>query len=181
MKNQFALIGLMLAIVWLSFGCKDDDDQILIPEHLTLQAIGVATGTPVTESLPGVGSEVTGNAFVMDFFDKETGERLGSVTDINVQAETFEDGSMQGENYTIFTFDDDSSTIVMHNIIDMTPVDSVTMNAIIATENTQYNVIGGTGKFADITGGSTLNATLDMSEFAVGTVGFDCTYGVNFN
>lgn len=69
----------------------------------------------------------------------------------------------------------------MHNFIDMTPIDNATLEATIQPENAEYNVIGGTGRFAGIKGGSTLDATLDMTEFANGTVGFDCVYEINLD
>lgn len=182
MKYKFAFISLIFIATSSIIGCKDDNiNQAYEPKELTVQAVGTATGTPATALLPGVNIEVTGNAFTMDLFDKQTGELLGSVTDINVEAETFEDGSMKGENYTIFTFKEDESKIVLHNFIDMTPIDSTTLNGIIQSENTKDNVIGGTGRFADVSGGSTLNAILDMTNFAEGTVGFDCTYHITLN
>ena len=69
----------------------------------------------------------------------------------------------------------------MHNFIDMTPIDKVTLNGVIQPQNTKENVIAGTGKFAGVSGGSELNAILDMTKFAEGTVGFDCTYEIALN
>ncbi|MBT34097.1 MAG: hypothetical protein CMO01_30915 [Thalassobius sp.] len=175
---------LLLLFTISLISCDEKDDNHLSPEapkQLTLQAIGVATGIPISTVIEGVDIEVSGNAFTMDLFNKETGAHIGIVTDINVFAETFEDGSMQGENYTIFTFDEDNSTLVMHNFINMTPIDNTTLQAVIDTPKTESNVIGGTGKFAGELGGSTLNATLDMTEFAIGTIGFNCTYGIKLN
>jgi len=178
---MFFLLTLLSAFALWS--CEEDQDNPTpeIPETLTLHAVGVATGTPVKTQIEGIGLEVEGNAFVMDFYDKNTGERIGSLTDINVAAETFDDGSMKGENYSVFTFEEDNSTLVMHNFIDMTPIDNATLEATIQPENAEYNVIGGTGRFAGIKGGSTLDAILDMTEFANGTVGFDCVYGINLD
>ena len=183
METKFLIMVRLLAISFVIFSCNKEDENVSekVPGSLTLQAIGVATGIPVTEQLPGVNMEVTGNAFIMDFFDKKSGEKLGSLTDINVTADNFEDGSMNAENYTIFRFDKDNSALVLHNFIEMTPIDEVTLNGIIQPENTIYNVIGGTGKFAGIRGGSTLDAILDMTAFANGTIGFDCTYGIKLN
>ncbi len=82
------------------------------------------------------------------------------------------DGSMNAENYTVFTFEDDNSTLLLHNFIEMTPIDQVTLHGVIPAAKAQYNVVGGTGRFA---GGATLDAILDMTQFAQGTIGFDCT------
>ena len=182
MKNTIALFALALSLILTFSSCDKNDEAVpKITDQYTLQAIGIATATPVETTIEGVGIKVAGNAFSMDLLDQKTGKHIGTVTDINVAAETFEDGSMKGENYTIFSFDEDNSTLVLHNFIDMTPLDSTTLKAIIQPENTKQNVIGGTGKFANATGGSTLNATLDMSEFSVGTIGFDCIYGIKLN
>ena len=180
MKNSIVIYFLIISFSYSLFSC-DDYEENTTPkvEQFTLQAIGTATGLPVQTKIDGIDLEVTGNAFTMDFFNKQTGERIGSVTDINVTAETFDDGSMIGENYTVFTFDEDNSTLVLHNFIEMTPIDSVTMEAVIKKENTKTNLIGGTGRFANENGGSTLNAVLDMSEFAKGIVGFNCTYSIS--
>ncbi|UZR98063.1 hypothetical protein [Chondrinema litorale] len=184
MKHSFLMYILFFLFTTSLVSCDDNEDDNLSPEkpkQFTLQAIGVATGIPIQTVIEGVDIEVSGNAFTMDLFNKETGTLIGSVTDINVFAETFEDGSMQGENYTIFTFDEDNSTLVMHNFIDMTPIDNTTLQAVIDAPKTESNVIGGTGKFNGELGGSTLNATLDMTEFANGTIGFNCTYGIKIN
>lgn len=179
MNTSKLFITLLFALSLGLVACDDEDDNTpAVPQEYTLQAVGVATGTPVETTLEGIDLEVAGNAFVMDFFDKQTGERLGSVADINVAAETFEDGSMDAENFTVFTFEDDNSTLILHNFIEMTPVDSVTLHGTIPTAKAKYNVIGGTGRFAGAAGGSTLDATLDMTQFAQGTIGFDCTYDV---
>ena len=163
--------------------CNDDDGDHLPPEEtpqaLALNAVGTATAQPVQDfSIAGTSFQVTGNAFSMDFFDNSTGEKLGTLTDINVAAETFPDGSMKGENFTIFTFADDKGTLVMHNFIDMQPVDEATLSASIKLNDARTNVVGGTGIFEGAKGGSTLNATLDMTAFATGTVGFDCVYNI---
>jgi len=179
MNTSKLLITLLFALSLGLVACDDEDDnRPAVPQEYTLQAVGVATATPVETTLEGIDLEVAGNAFVMDFFDKQTGKRLGTLTDINVAGETFEDGSMDAENYTVFTFEDDNSTLILHNFIKMTPIDQVTLRAVIPAAKTKYNVIGGTGRFAGATGGSTLDATLDMTQFAQGTIGFDCTYGV---
>lgn len=89
-------------------------------------------------------------------------------------------GHMKGENYTLFTFEADNSTLLLHNFIDMTPISATALQAIIPTDQTKYNVIGGTGRFANVSGGSTLLAILDMTEFDLGKVGFDCHYRISF-
>ncbi len=159
---------------------KEDEQGPSFPQQLTLQAVGIATGTPVQTSLPGTDLEVTGNAFSMNFYDPSNGEKLGTLTDINVAAETFPDGSMKGENFTIFEFEEDNSTLVLHNFIDMTPLDETTLEGVIPAEKTQSNLIAGTGKFSGASGGSSLQAILDMSAFAEGTIGFDCIYSIQF-
>ncbi len=179
MKTSKSILILLAILSFGFFACEDDNEPSTeIPETMTLHAIGVATAQPGKTFIPGIDLEVEGNTFIMDFFDKNTGKKIGTATDINVAAETFDDGSMKGENYTIFTFDEDHSTLILHNFIDMTPIDPTTLKAIIPEEHTSYNLIGGTGRFAGISGGSTLDALLDMTDFAVGTVGFDCTYGI---
>ncbi len=182
MKTTKILFALLAVLSLGISGCDNDDDTAtpVVPEKITLRAVGVATGTPIETTIEGVGIDVAGNAFTMDFYDEATGQRLGTVVDINVAAETFEDGSMKAENYTVFTFEEDNSTLVLHNFIDMTPIDEVTLKGVIQPGKAQYNVIGGTGRFADASGGSTLDAILDMAEFANGTIGFDCVYGVSF-
>ena len=96
MNDKLAFVSLIVTLIINLVGCSDNNtNQTYTPKELSVQAIGTATGIPTTEILPGTDIEVTGNAFTMDFFDKQTGEHLGTVTDINVKAETFEDGSMK--------------------------------------------------------------------------------------
>ncbi len=146
-----AMILFSTLILGLQLLSSCEDKAVDLPKVMSLHAVGTATA-----------------------------KRLGSVTDINVATETFEDGSMKGENYTLFTFEADNSTLLLHNFIDMTPISATDLQAIIPTEQTKYNVIGGTGRFADISGGSTLQAILDMTEFDLGKVGFDCHYRISF-
>ncbi len=178
MKTVIVKTVLFLFLFASVTGCNDDDDS---KELLTLRAVGAVVGQPIETTIEGVGIKVSGNAFHLNLFDYQTGEFLGSVKDINVDTEVFDDGSMKGENYTIFTFSDDNSTLVLHNFIDMTPVNEVTLAAVIQPKNTISNIIGGTGRFAGVTGGSTLEATLDITGLALGSVAFDCTYGMTVN
>lgn len=178
MRNAMILFSTLILGLQLLSSCEDK--AVDLPKVMSLHAVGTATATPTQLTLPGIELEVSGNAFTMDFYDAPTAKRLGSVTDINVATETFEDGSMKGENYTLFTFEADNSTLLLHNFIDMTPISATALQAIIPTEQTKYNVIGGTGRFADISGGSTLQAILDMTEFDLGKVGFDCHYRISF-
>jgi hypothetical protein len=184
-KVIFKLIALTFSLMAL-LSCSDDDHEgDIINEDPTttpmfsINAKGTVTGKMVENfKLPGTDLSVAGNAFEMTMYNPVTGESMGTVIDINVGAETFEDGSMFGENYTIFLFDDaQNSTLVLHNLIDMIPAPPANMNAFIKKENTTDNVVSGTGIYSGFAGGSTLNATLDMSAFAENTVGFDCLYG----
>ncbi len=175
MKNPIILFKMTVLALFTLASCSDDDQIVPITDPFTLQSLGVATGVPITTTIEAINKEITGIAFTMDFFDGE-GQRLGSVTDINVSSEIFADGSMKGENYTIFNYDDDQSTLVLHNFIDMTPINEVTLQATVQPKHAQDNVVGGTGRFAGKTGGATLDAILDMTKFNEGTIGFDCVY-----
>lgn len=179
MRNAILICLTLMVSLQLFISCEDKAADI--PQVMTLHAVGTATATPTQMTLPGLEIEVSGNAFTMDFYDAPTAKRLGSVTDISVATETFEDGRMKGENYTIFTFEADNSTLILHNFIDMTPISAIALQAVIPVDKTKYNLIGGTGKFAGVTGGSTLQAILDMTEFDLGKVGFDCTYRISIN
>ncbi|RDY58648.1 hypothetical protein [Flagellimonas nanhaiensis] len=183
MLNFSKFLTAILVCSFTLISCSDDDGDYVPseknPQALSLNAVGIATAQPVQDfSIAGTGFQVTGNAFTMDFFDNSTGEKLGTLTDINVAAETFPDGSMKGENFTIFTFAKDKGTLVMHNLIDMRPVDEGTLSASIKLNDARTNLVGGTGIFEGSKGGSTLNAILDMTAFANGTVGFDCVYNI---
>ena len=105
---------------------------------------------PISTTIEGLDIEVEGSAFVIEFFDKKTGARLGTVKDIVVASEIFGDGSMKSENYTVLTFEEDNSTLVMHNFIDMFPGKGTELNTFIPLEHTASNVIGGTGRFKDV-------------------------------
>lgn len=179
MRNAILIFSLLIGGLQFLISCEDKVADL--PKVMTLHAVGTATATPTQITLPGLEIEVSGNAFTMDFYDAPTAKRLGTVTDINVATEAFEDGSMKGENYTIFTFEADNSTLLLHNFIDMTPISAIALQAVIPADKTKYNLIGGTGRFADVTGGSTLQAILDMTEFDLGIVGFDCTYRISIN
>jgi len=178
MRNAMILFSSLLLGLQLLSSCEDKATDL--PSVMSIHAIGKATAVPTQLRLPGIELEVSGNAFTMDFFDAPTAKRLGTVTDINVATETFEDGRMKGENYTLFTFEADNSTLLLHNFIDMTPISATALQAIIPADQTKYNVIAGTGRFAHASGGSTLLAFLDMTEFDIGKVGFDCHYRISF-
>ncbi len=184
-KTIFKLIALTFSLLAL-MSCSDDDynGEVINEDPATIlmfsiNAKGTVTGEVVENyELPGTNITVTGNAFEMPMFNPVTNETIGTVIDINVDAVTFEDGSMFGENYTVFLFEDaQHSTLVLHNLIDMIPAPPANMNAFIKRENTLDNVVSGTGVYSSFVGGSTLNASLDMSAFAENTVGFDCLYG----
>lgn len=177
MQNKLMLLLILTVSLTTLSSCEKEEDQVpTSPQRLLVQAVGVATGSPVQMSLPGTDLEVSGNAFTMNFFDPANGEKLGTLTDINVAAEAFPDGSMKGENFTIFEFSADNSSLVLHNFIDMTPLDETTLQGVIPVDKSTTNLIAGTGKYSGVSGGSTLHAILDMSAFAEGTVGFNCTY-----
>lgn len=175
MQNK-RIVVVFLAICLFTSCEKDAQQNPDTTQKLSLQALDISTGMPVQRTLPGTDVEISGNGFSMAFYDKATGTQLGYLMDINVASETFPDGSMEVENYTIFEFAADNSSLVLHNFIEMTPVDSTTLEGKIPVEKTQNNLISGTGKYADVNGGSTLNAILDMSAFAEGTIGFNCIY-----
>ncbi|MHA7831676.1 MAG: hypothetical protein ACX93O_11300 [Flagellimonas sp.] len=184
-KIVFKLIALTFSFMAM-ISCNDDDyngnvvdEGPGVPLMFNVNAKGTVTGELVEDYLlPGTELKVSGNAFAMPIFNPATDESMGTVTDISVQAETFEDGSMFAENYTVFYFDDEQeSTLVLHNLIDMVPVPPTFMNAFIKKEHTVDNVVSGTGVFSDFSGGATLNASLDMKDFGENTVGFDCMYG----
>lgn len=184
-KLSFKLIAVVFTALSI-VSCSDDDDNNgivnqdpVMPEMFSINARGVATGEMVTDyELPGTDLTVSGNAFTMNMHHPVTDEVIGTVIDINVAAQTFEDGSMFGENYTVFQFNDaQESTLVLHNLIDMIPAPPAHMNAFIRRANTTNNVVAGNGLYAGFQGGATLIATLDMSNFSENTVGFNCMYG----
>lgn len=176
-----AIVLLLFCLFSFSSCEKNLEQKTNTPTILSLQAIDLSTGMAVQKTLPGTDLEVSGNGFTMAFHDKTTGERLGYLMDINVASETLPDGSMKTENYTIFEFDADNSAIVLHNFIEMTPINPTTLEGKIPVDQTQYNLIAGTGKYAGVSGGSTLHAILDMSAFAEGTIGFNCIYDIQIN
>ncbi|MBO0321909.1 hypothetical protein J0X14_06350 [Muricauda sp. CAU 1633] len=184
-KIVFKLLALTFSLMAL-MSCSDDDyngdvigEDPTIPLMFGINAKGTVTGKMVENyELPGTDLTVSGNAFEMTMFNPATDEAIGTVIDINVDAQTFEDGSMFGENYTVFLFEDSqNSSLVLHNLIEMIPAPPANMNAFIKRENTLDNVVGGTGIYSSFVGGSTLNASLDMKDFAENKVGFDCLYG----
>jgi len=184
-KIVLKFIALTFSLMAL-ISCNNDDyngnmvdEGPSAPLMFSINAKGTAIGELVENyPLPGTELKVSGNAFTMPMFNPVTGETMGTVIDINVNAETFEDGSMFAENYTLFFFEDEQESIlVLHNWIDMVPAPPTFMNAFIKKEHTLDNVVSGSGLFSDFTGGATLNASLDMKDFDKNTVGFDCLYG----
>lgn len=182
----------MLAItlgIFTLVSCNNDDnnDPIInedpvMPHMFSIYAEGNATGEFIEDyELPGTDQVVSGNAFTMPIYNPVTQQQTGTVIDINVQAISHEDGSMFGENYTVFLFEDTyNSSLVLHNFIEMIPESPTLMNAFIKTDNTKNNVISGTGLFAEFSGGATLNALLDMTNFGENTIGFKCLYGLTY-
>ena len=180
--NTTALLRLSIIFFLFSliFSCEDSKDEVK-PDVMAIKAIGTSTAAPITQFIQAIGLEVSGNTFEVDFYDTNNGNKLGRLQDIVVGSETFEDGSMTMENYTVFTFYDDNSTLVLHSIIDTTPLDATTMKATIAEENAMSNVVGGTGRYRNVRGGCQLDAILDVTLFGEGTVGFECYYDFTLN
>jgi|GEM_PF-1469149 len=180
--NTTALLRLSIIFFLFSllFSCEESEDGIK-PDVMAIKAIGTSTAAPMTQFIQAIGQEVSGNTFEVDFYDTKNGNKLGKLQDIVVGAETFEDGSMTMENYTIFTFYEDNSTLVLYSIIDTTPLDATTMKATIAEENAMSNVVGGTGRYRNVRGGCKLDAILDVTLFGEGTVGFECYYDITIN
>lgn len=178
MKFQFAFVLLLAASLFSLTSCSKDDSTT--PGPLVLKAIGTDVGTPITKTIPGVNITVQGNAFILDVFDAATGNKVGTLTDIDVNTEVFPDGSMRSETYTIFSFANGEDKVVLNSIVEAIPTDEVTLRAFIKPENATNNIIGGTGKYANAKGGCTLEAILDATNFESGALGFECLYEMTF-
>ena len=171
---------ILLLLVLFIFACEKDE-ELTLPAPIDippLSAVGTATGVPVDTVFPGLDIPVKGTGFTLDFTDDETGEKLGAVTDVNLTMTPRDDGSVLAENYTVFTFAEDGSTLILHFLIDMVPLSPTTMDVSANKDLVEYNVAGGTGRFSGVGGRAALQATLDVTEMAAGTIGFECIYDI---
>lgn len=181
MKNPMLAIALLLALSITLTSCDKDEDTIPEIKTFTLHAVGTATATPIDQLIPGTEQEVSGISYTMDFFDKETGELLGSLTDINVSMDNQPDGTVIAEGFPIFTFQEDGSTLSLHNFVLLQPLEAGIMSATYEPAYQEKNIISGTGRFAGARGQSILSATLDVTQMEAGIITFDCIYMIELD
>ncbi|NEQ55386.1 MAG: hypothetical protein F6K11_35595, partial [Leptolyngbya sp. SIO3F4] len=88
--NTVALLRLSVIFFLFSllFSCEDSEDDIR-PDSLAIKAIGTSTAAPVTQLIQAINLEVSGNVFEVDFYDKNSGNKLGKLQDIVVGSDTF--------------------------------------------------------------------------------------------
>ncbi|MEL6357131.1 MAG: hypothetical protein AAFQ37_09400 [Bacteroidota bacterium] len=187
MKTNFSLIFLLLTFVFVLASCGDDEGRGQPPHDPESQILILGTSesvmaTPVNLFIRGIDRQVTGTAYIMPFFDEITGERLGTATDIHFNAEPILEGGLRGESIVEFAFDDDGSTLVLHNFFEALPIEDAIFHATVKPELTTDNLVGGTGRFANVTGGATLDAILDFVDFNnSGFLDVDGTYHITIN
>jgi len=177
--KHFKIIYLSI-IALLALSCSDDDSYSNnnpqpVPQEFSVVAQGTAVAQVKTITDPQTGEPAEAFCFLMDLFDAQTGELIGTLEDCDTGTIELEDGSLVSEITTTFNINGKGSFVSQGNVLQVPVGDGIFTTSFTPTEN---NIVNGTFDFEGVEGKTTLNGEVDLTLFDSNIITFNCLFDV---
>ncbi|WGK65891.1 sterol desaturase family protein [Croceiramulus getboli] len=168
-----------ILILWLvaATSCSSDDytGEAPVRDNRTLNVIGRGTAIAQVKTVedPDTGEPTEAFCFLMDLFDADSGQLIGSLTDCDLGTTESPDGSLISKIITTFNITGRGSITSRGDVLQIPLGENKFSTAFTPQEN---NILSTTFDFEGFVGKSTLTGVVDLSRLEQDIIEFDCNF-----